>query len=271
VGVAAAGQQVATSTWLHSDTSECEHGFASLLALDGETEAVWLDGRETVHDGPTALRAAFITSDGRVENETVLDERVCDCCPTSVLRCADGSVLVAYRDRSAEEVRDISVARCKDGAWSPPRTVYRDEWKLDGCPVNGPALAASDSMIALAWFAMEGGVDPTVQVAFSTNAGQSFGAPVRVDNRSPLGRADVTWLADGRALVIWVESHDSTTSLWARAVSRSSKADTALLVTDLPAGSSGGMPKVIASGETVIVAWTETGELMRVRTATLRP
>ncbi len=256
--------------WLHTDTSECEHGFASFVSADSLVQAVWLDGRETLAGGATTLRTAHLSPDGQIQDETVLDPRVCDCCPTASVRCTDGSLVVAYRDRSPEDVRDISIVRLADGEWSAPRTVNRDEWKIAGCPVNGPALAASDSLLALAWFALSGGVDPSVQVVFSRNSGESFGAPIRVDRRHAEGRVDVTFLADGRALVVWLETSDSASILWARPVAASGAPDSARIVTEALPGGLSGIPTVVARGRDVVVAWTESGDAPRVRTATLR-
>lgn len=261
-----------TSAWLHSDSSATEHGFVSLVPLEGgAVQAVWLDGRETATDGPMTLRTAQITEQGAVEDETLLDERVCDCCPTAAVRCPDGSLLVAYRDRSPDEVRDIAVTRLDGGIWSAPRPVHRDEWKIAGCPVNGPSLSASDSLVALAWFAMSGGVDPTVNVSFSGNSGRTFGAPVRVDKRHPEGRVDVAWLPEGSALVVWLEATDSTSSLWARRVSPGGGADTAILVTQLAPGRTSGVPTVASAGGRTVVAWTESGDTTVVRAREVRP
>jgi hypothetical protein len=257
------------SGWLHADTSASEHGFVSLAALpQGETQAFWLDGRETLSGGATSLRTARITDSGVVE-ETVLDERVCDCCPTAAVRCPDGSLLVAYRDRSPEEVRDIAVTRFVDGAWSAPKAVNRDEWKIAGCPVNGPALAASDSLVALAWFTMSGGVDPTVQVAFSRNGGGSFGKPVRVDKRHPEGHVDVTWLPDQSVWVVWKETGDSGGTLLARRVFASGQTDTAIQIAELAPGGSG-VPTVAVTGNRAFVAWTEVKETSQIRITELR-
>jgi hypothetical protein len=179
--------------------------------------------------------------------------------------------LAAYRDRSPEDVRDISVVRFAEGVWSAPRLVHRDEWKIAGCPVNGPALAVSDSLVALAWFTMSGGVDPTVNVVFSHNSGQSFRKPVRVDRHHAEGRVDLAWLADGHALVVWLESSDSASTLWARKVSPAAVADSAILVTTLEPGRSSGIPTVASSGGTTLVAWTEAGDTTFVRAARINP
>ena len=47
--------------------------------------------------------------------------------------------VAVYRDRSPEEIRDISVVRLVDGVWTEPAPVHADNWMIEGCPVNGPA------------------------------------------------------------------------------------------------------------------------------------
>ncbi len=58
--------------------------------------------------------------------------------------------------------------------------------------------------VALAWFTAEGD-SPRALLAFSTDGGRSFGAPIRVDEEQTLGRVDVAMLPDGRAVVSWLE------------------------------------------------------------------
>src|SRR5688500_17846805 len=162
----------------HSDRSATEHGFASFFtAPGGKPGLAWLDGRETGgaghdspgHHGAMTLRAAM-SGDGGTTGETLLDDRVCDCCPTAAIS-TPGAAIVAYRDRSADEVRDISVVRFANGAWSKPVTM-KDNWQIGGCPVNGPALASRGSFVALAWFT---GADnkPAVKAAHSKDEGKT--------------------------------------------------------------------------------------------------
>src|SRR5690606_40682603 len=57
-----------------------------------------------------------------------------------------------YRDRTVDEIRDIHVARLEDGAWRTLPAVHADNWKIAGCPVNGPAIAATGNDAVVAWF-----------------------------------------------------------------------------------------------------------------------
>ena len=103
-------------------------------------------------------------------DEAVLDTRVCDCCQTSAAMTAEGPVVV-YRDRSEGELRDISIARLRNGEWSEPRTVFRDGWEISGCPVNGPVdRRRSGRRLAVAWFTAANDMS-RVKLAFSDDAG----------------------------------------------------------------------------------------------------
>jgi len=164
----------------HRDGTQTEHGFVSMFPTrDGRLAAVWLDGREMKsaaggegHGGgakPAAgddhghgqmtLRYATLGrgAEGlKIEDEAVLDARVCECCQTSAAVTRDGPVVV-YRDRSEGEVRDISIVRLgRDGRWSAPAAVHADGWRIEGCPVNGPSVAASGRRVAVAWFTLAG-------------------------------------------------------------------------------------------------------------------
>ena len=171
----------------HRDGTKTEHGFVSLLPESGAARVVWLDGRNAAghkgHDegpGPDmTLRTAVVAADGSMRDETLLDGRVCDCCQTAAV-AIPGGMLVAYRDRSAEEILDIALVRREDGRWSEPYALRADGWKTPACPVNGPALAARDERVAVAWYT-EGSGRPQVKVAFSRDAGRTFGTPVRAD------------------------------------------------------------------------------------------
>ena len=181
----------------HRDGKASEHGFVSLLSDSGVAWAVWLDGRAMAdHDEKSkdpmpsmTLRAASITADGRLFDEVELDERTCDCCQTAAVQ-TDRGIIVAYRDRTEDEIRDIFVTRRENGQWTVPRAVHADQWQIAGCPVNGPALAAQGSHVAIAWYTAAAD-SPRVRLAFSEDSGESFKVPIRIDDGNPLGRVHV--------------------------------------------------------------------------------
>ena len=175
----------------HHDRTETEHGFASLFpSAAGGLGVVWLDGRATSEKlaHPTdnmSLRAAAFNSLGRQVQDVAIDTRVCDCCPTSVAVTADGPI-VAFRNRSAKDVRDIYASRFAGGRWTVPVAVHNDGWAIDACPVNGPSVAARNRDVAVAWFEAVGEQGKTF-VAFSRDGGRTFGKPVRADDGTSTG------------------------------------------------------------------------------------
>jgi hypothetical protein len=179
-----------------------EFGFVSLTSRG---DVIWLDGRGLPggHEGAGDMQFHYTTlkKDGTLAKDETVDARVCDCCPTAMVMTASGPV-VAYRDRSDDEVRDISIVRRTASGWSKPKPVHADDWHIKGCPVNGPQLDARGNDVVIAWFTAAQD-DPRVNVAFSHDGGATFGAPIRVDPGKPTGRVDVAFAGDG-AIVSWV-------------------------------------------------------------------
>jgi hypothetical protein len=212
-----------------------------------------------------ALRAATFDATGKQLKESVVDARVCECCPTAAAETADG-VIVAYRNRSPGEVRDIYVTRLASGRWTPPVAVHRDGWVIKACPINGPAISAHGRDVAVAWFTGKGGTGHAY-VAFSHDSGSTFGSPVRLDDVTSLGRVGVELLSDGSAVGTWVEfaSENKPSTFMVRRVDAKGQRGSAVRIAD-----SGGTryPRVALSGNELLFAWTEAGDRpSRVRTA----
>ena len=257
----------------HRDGTASEHGFVSLVADTGVALAVWLDGRKSAgHDAANhasvpemTLRAASIAGDGSLRDEVELDPRTCDCCPTAAV-ATDRGMLVAYRDRSSDEVRDIYVTRREAGRWSAPQRVHADQWHVEGCPVNGPALAAQGSHVAIVWYTAAAD-SPRVHLAFSEDAGEHFGPPQRIDGGDPIGRVSLALLADGSALATWLETSGRAALVRALRVPTHAAPGPAFTVASTSATRASGYPRVVTNGKTILFAWTETGSPSQVRLA----
>jgi len=251
---------------VHDDGTASEHGFVSLLGEAPEPLAIWLDGRETVKPGGAmTLRAATI-ADGGMASGAVLDDRVCDCCGTGAAVTRDGP-LVVYRDRSADEVRDIWAVRRVKGRWSKPQRVAADGWKIPGCPVNGPAVAALGSSAAVAWYTYADS-QPRVRVAFSKDSGASFGRALDVDaafeRSAPIGRVGVVLEPEGTALVSWVAADRENARVMVRRVSPAGLAGDAVTVADTKSDRQSGFPRIELWRDDLFVAWTSRSEATRI-------
>jgi len=256
------GSSWSKATVLHDDGKRAEHGFVSILPYDQNFFVAWLDGRNTAmegmehhegHHGQMSLRAAVIDKEGKKLNEWELDNRTCDCCQTSAALTDNGPIVV-YRDRSDDEIRDMSIVRFVNGAWTTPKPVYEDKWKIAGCPVNGPRVVANGNKVAVAWFSVPDNTSQ-VNVTFSDDGGKTFEKPIRVDEGKAVGRVDIVMLDDRSVYVIWMEG----STIKGAHVTKSGK-QSSMTIASSSEARSGGFPQLTRSGNQLIFAWTDDSE-----------
>jgi peroxiredoxin len=257
----------------HDDGTASEHGFVSLVPEGAGVRAFWLDGREMAGgghgghgSGPMTLRTALVGD--TITGGEVVDAMVCDCCGTAALATGAGAV-IAYRDRTQSEVRDISIARRVGDAWSAPAPVHDDGWTVPGCPVNGPAMAARGARLAVAWYTYAG-ERGSIRVAFSDDGGgASFASPIEVDGprgrQTPIGRVDLQLAANGDAIVSWMVSDREQATVFVRRVTATGRVGEALPVIRARADRDAGFPRTALRGDSLGVLWTEGGEGTRLR------
>jgi hypothetical protein len=246
----------------HLDRRQTQHGFVTLVPGDDDLVAVWLDGR--AYGGaplePVAvadvmqLRAARFGPNETVRPDQPVDLTTCSCCQTAAAR-AGGDVVVAYRDRTENEIRDISVVWMTADGWSVPAPLHRDGWEIAGCPVNGPAIAARGDDVVVAWFT---GADnePAVKIAFSDDAGRHFDPPARIDLGQPVGRVDALMTETGTALISWVEWEGAAEHLFICEATRAGCLDRERVAIN-SAGASVNFPKLAATPDGIYLAWTQ--------------
>lgn len=263
----------------HQDGTPTEHGFVSLEPIDSETVlAVWLDGRETVGRADEeyadtsksmTIRSAEITKSGEISNRQVIENTVCDCCQTDLARTEDGYVAV-YRGRSADEIRDIKIARYnrESGRWSEPVTVHDDGWQIMACPVNGPRVVANGNRVAVAWFTAEGN-DPRVLVATSNDGGQTFSEPIQMPESESrvLGRVDLVMTEEGDMYVSWMQEFEGNGYVMMSEVTPDNSVSEPQTVGITDSSRSSGFPRLALVDQSLIFAWTQTEPILRIRTA----
>jgi hypothetical protein len=276
---------------LHSDTSAGEHGFVSLdYSHTGAFMAVWLDGRETTQGGAMQLWGRRIPiGDSKWGPETLLDDRVCDCCSTSLRINAKGQALVTYRDRSGLEVRDIGWIQLPASAeadWSkaPRGMVFPDQWTIPGCPVNGPAQALLPDGVASAWFTAANQTNRvrlsvrnlgTAGQANSNTKAPSFSFPeIVAEGPSVLGRVSVaaqpngvlvSWLQQGEEGAAWVaqlyrwpvaqpgpSNKDSEQAQWVKIGQR-------IQIAEVSGGRADGFLRLAPTANGWMASWTSAG------------
>ncbi len=249
---------------LHDDGKKAEHGFVSMMPYGENYFISWLDGRNAVmetagghgegHHGQMTIRGAVVDKQGNKSSEWELDNRVCDCCQTGVAITTNGPVVV-YRDRSEQEIRDISIVRFVNGQWTLPKPIFSDNWTIDGCPVNGPRIDAIGNQLAVAWFSSPD-KKAQVNVVFSEDGGATFKAPIRIDEGKGIGRVDIVMLDEKSAMVTWMEG----SAIKATKVYNDGKKEPSMIIASSSESRSSGFPQMTKSGDNLFFAWTDDKE-----------
>jgi hypothetical protein len=236
----------------HHDRSPVQHGLVS-IAASGPQEAslLWLQALKG-EDGPVSLMRTVVGADGKEIREEQLDNDTCSCCPTSTVKTAKG-LLVAYRDHTPQDIRDIAILRFEGGKWSASKILYPDKWEINACPVNAASASAKDNRVAIAWYT-EANDSPRVQVVFSSDAGATFSKPTKVSTGDTLGYASTALKDDGSALVSWIEEGAGAASALVRTVSPTGVAGPILKIAE-GSRTSLGYPKLLRSGSDTWIAW----------------
>jgi hypothetical protein len=257
------GQTWAPEFKPHGDATETQHGFATLFENGGGVGLVWLDGRDMSNNttdpegGVMTLRYTSFDAAWKQAADVEINARVCECCQTAAAVTPDG-VITAFRDRSDKEIRDIVVSRLEAGRWTSPQVVHADNWEIASCPVNGPALSARGRELVTAWFNAKDDQGHAF-AAFSSDAGRTWGPPVRLDEGESLGHVDVEMLDDGSAAVSWVEFADGRQRFMVRRVGRNGSRSAPVVIAGAgEAGRVSGYPRMARHGNELVFAWSET-------------
>ena len=269
-----AGSNWSEAFKLHKDSVIAEHGFVSIEAMTDTTfYAVWLDGRHTAghhsHDdhghGAMSLRGAYVNTKGQVYNSVALDERVCDCCQTTATYM-DSSIWIAYRDRSAEEIRDISIIKYNLKDSVNTMDTSNDNWLTSACPVNGPSMDSNGDNIAIAWFTMVND-KPKVKMRFSTNGGASFSDDILVDSDNPVGRVKLVYDDNSNIYVCWIGQKDDHYVLMLNQYDNKGTYKATWDIDTLAHGRISGFPALACAENKLIVAWTQDSENPYIKSA----
>ena len=181
-------------------------------------------------------------------------DRTCDCCQTSITMTQDGPIIV-YRDRSKHEIRDIYFSQKKDATWSTPKPVFNDNWKINGCPVNGPKIVSNKKNTAVAWFTAAE-EKPQVKVSFFDS--NVFEVPIILNDINAIGRVDVAFIDTDEVLVSYMESDENNTYLRCKRVAKNGSVSEAITISEISGARNTGVPQLEIVNGIVYVVWTTT-------------
>jgi hypothetical protein len=265
----------------------------------GDVEIAWLDHRDmatsATHDAPHQMDAATHgTADGAamaqrsgfyvarvpagpaqdVQPEQRVTTGVCYCCKTAIVAAGDGAIVAAWRHVYPGNIRDIAFSRAADGrTFSPPVRVSSDQWQLDGCPDDGPAIALDAANLThIVWPTMTkqgAGGEPTLAIFFATSRdGRTFTPREKLPTEGVAHHPQIAIERDGTVAVTWDEMRDGARHV-VLALGRTDAAGRAHFARE-PLGESepGVYPVAGAVRDGLVVAWTAQaadGSVIRVQ------
>jgi hypothetical protein len=101
-------------------------------------------------------------------------------------------------------------------------------------------------------------------VARSADGGETFGAPVRIDDGQPLGRVAALSLEDGRTALAWVEAvadrggaERGGAEVRLRVIDAAGRLSASVPVTRGSASRASGLPVLAGAGVDILVAWSD--------------
>jgi hypothetical protein len=248
------------------------------IATDGSRPfVVWLDHRELVeqsgghqHGQTTAAasvdgvamaqrsRLFFASLDGAVPPAPVTGG-VCYCCKTAAAVGANGTVFLAWRHVYPGNLRDIAFAASRNGgrSFTAPIRVSEDQWAINGCPDDGPAMAIDDrGAVHVVWPTVvteNGGPIKALFHAVSSD-GRTFGARTRLPTRGQANHPQVA-VGGGRLTVVWDESGDGSRRIAAAHADLSAGTQLRFARADLDV-TPGVYPAVVATPSGPLLVWT---------------
>jgi hypothetical protein len=243
------------------------------IAADGTVHAAWLDGRNAVHAQPASTaggqshahhgdmrqdiyHAAWRGTEAPIETQVAAN--VCFCCKTALVSHGN-DLYVAWRHLFPGGVRDIAIARSKDGGrtFSDPVRVSADNWQIDACPDDGPSMAVDGSgALHVAWPTLvtdSGAKHIGIFDATSRDGGATFSPRTRVSSpESPAAHPRITLDAQGRAVIAWDEVADGARRVRVRIADAAPQT--------MSTGNASSYPALAPTRDAVALAWTDQAE-----------
>ena len=131
-------------------------------------------------------------------------DSLCECCRLAVDFDVDGEPVVFGRFVYADGARDHGWAKADHGSWHTQR-VSVDNWRIEACPEQGPALSiAGSGDYHVAWLT-QGDSRKGLFYAHSTDHGQHFSTPMAIGNLSKLPNHPAIFASGTSVILAWNE------------------------------------------------------------------
>jgi hypothetical protein len=257
----------------------------------GAVSVIWLDHRELAEDSAVAMTHHDHSGGSKPDGVAMAQKSklyfaslgeagpraitggVCYCCKTAFVAGNNGELFAAWRHVYPGNLRDIAFTVSRDGGktFAPIGRVSKDEWMLEGCPDDGPAMAVDGSnRIHIAWPTLiteQGASEPTIALFYASSTdGRTFSARERIPTEGMPHHPTIAIARDGSIVAAWDEGANGTrrAAVGRATVDRAGR--TTFARTVVSGSVSAVYPVVAAVNGAAVMAWTNgTGAAATIR------
>jgi len=258
------GKSFSAPLTVHANHDVITHRFDSLI-VDGEGRiyVAWIDKRD--EEAAKARKQAYagaaiyyaVSDDGGAtfKGDYKIADHSCECCRIALALDPKGRPVAMWRHVFEPNIRDHAMVRLSpDGKVAAPTRVTFDNWHIDACPHQGPALAFGPSGVRhQVWFSVHGD-EGGVFYASSASA-----KPMRLGS-AQAEHADVA--VHGRDVVLaWRQFDGKSTAIQAKLSDDGGRSwrDAELART---AGASD-QPRLLGTASGIVLVWRTQNEGIR--------
>jgi hypothetical protein len=192
-------------------------------------------------------------------SEYRIAKNICSCCRTAMALDNHNKPMLLARFVFPNTIRDLGLIKpIAETETAETWRVTFDNWKLEGCPTQGPALSISKTgRHHMAWFTL-GNQRQGLFYAWSDDQGKSFSSPLAFGNPDKLpARADVLALGKQVALT-WEEFDGIKTQIMAmHSVDQGLNWSEPILMAETETLSS--YPTLLDDGHKIYLSWNSVG------------
>jgi hypothetical protein len=248
-----------------TDSKVSQRFVAFAMDSSGDVFSAWIDKRnlaaaKVANKKYSGAALAFSWAKaGSFADAKIAQDNTCECCRLGIAFAGPRRPAVIWRNLYPGGVRDHAVTTFDGDKHGPVSRVAEDNWKIDACPHQGPALAIGQTgTYHAAWFT-EGAARQGVFYARSRDGGLTFDKPIPVGNveQQPsrpyiFAAGKATWLAwkefDGENSVVMAMVSQDDGATWSKPKS----------VAQTAAASD--HPLMVGLGDRVYISWLTRAE-----------
>ena len=186
---------------------------------------------------------------------------LCYCCKTAIAPFAN-SVALAWRHVYPGNFRDIAFTVSRDGGrtFAPPIRVSEDQWQLEGCPDDGPAIGVDGAgTIHLVWptLVSGSGKEATTGIFYARSSdGRRFTPRIKVPTEGTPHHPQLAVRRDGSIALAWDELVSGTRRIAFGTGTIGRDGQAGFSRQSLSGVDAGIYPALAAVSDAVVVAWT---------------